>query len=90
MLALIATWVFGPRFTADRGGTVTHFQCQHPFGGLHYKMMCICRYEIVSRMSVSVLLCYNVWVMNEVVRKGEGGYPVSALDYFFKNDQGDL
>ena len=54
----IASYTFVPRYTGDKGKPVTHFQFLHHFGGPKFRFMCNCRYETVSRMSVSVVLCY--------------------------------
>ena len=47
---------FGPHFTAYTGKRVTHFIFLHHFGGSHYRVMYICKYEKMPRMSVSVVL----------------------------------
>ena len=49
-----ATQAFGSRYTTYRTGTVTHFQFLHHFGELHCRMICNCRYDKVSMMSVCV------------------------------------
>ena len=61
MSTLCAVKAFVPSFTADRGESMTHFSIFNQFGGIHWVMLCNCRYE---SMCVSVVLRCNVWVMN--------------------------
>ena len=55
-----AVSAFGPRFIADRGEKVTHFLCLHHFGWSHYRMLCISKFQQISRMSVCIVMC-DIW-----------------------------
>ena len=50
---------FGPRFTADRSEIVGYFIILHHFNRPHCKMMCICKYEKMS--SLSMFVCAGVY-----------------------------
>ena len=48
------SYAIEPRYSADRGGNLTHFRFQHHLGGPRYRMMCNCKFERVCRMGVCV------------------------------------
>ena len=51
----ITTLALEPRcYTVDRDENVTHFQFLHHFDGPNCRLMCNCRYEKVSRISVKI------------------------------------
>jgi hypothetical protein len=66
MVTLFVLLVFALYFTLGRGERVTnYFLFLHHFGRPHCKIMYICKYKKISRMSVciSVVLWYIVWIM---------------------------
>ena len=70
--------------TEGRGESVTHFLFLHHFSGSHYRVMCICKYEMMSKMSVRVLYCGNIyewWTWGEEARRRN---PVPALAYSYQ------
>ena len=54
MLIVCRLKMFGLCFTVDGGEGVSHFLFLHQFSGPHYRVMCICKYEKISSMSVCV------------------------------------
>ena len=64
---------------------MTHFQFLHHFGRPHCRMVCNCRYEKLSRMSVcEVLYCgviYESWIWDAERRRGN---LVPVLAYSFR------
>ena len=69
MSNLIALIVFGPHFIAD-SKSVTYFLFLHHFIRPHCRVMCIWKYEKMSRTSVCVSVV--LWCNECEVRKSEG------------------
>jgi hypothetical protein len=69
---------FGPCYTVDWDGTVTHFKFMNHFCGSHCRMMCNCKFEKVFRM----LYC-DECVSDEWGEEGRRCNPVLALPYSF-------
>ena len=66
--------VFGPRIMRIDAKMVTYFIFLHNFGRPHNRIIRICNYEKISRMSVclSVVLSCTIRGVICEVRKGEG------------------